>query len=176
MATLTSTGVTFSDGTALASAAPTVSQVGSIVAGCYIVTSPSASNFSNSVARYGAGLTVAGSSIAYDISFTSVGPAGGATVGIGERYFRSFLANGYQTTQAFPPNGAQGSNYVAGCYLSTPAINQTSNNPNNTSTYSTLSGSWRSLSPMMLTNSNLGGNCGAWSTCTWPCILWIRYA
>jgi hypothetical protein len=167
MATLTSTGITFSDSTSLASAAPTVSQVGGIVNACYIVTTPTAGNNVTAQNYYPTGTTVAGSSLAYDVRFPAQ-ITGTTNAGMGAGFSRVYHP-GSISSIAFPPTGAIGASYY-------PMIRQFggsySGAINASLSYSTLGGSWRSLSTVPVNMSN--SSCG--SEGTWSMALWQRYA
>lgn len=149
---------------------PTVAgALGSVLFGCYIVTSPYANNNTTTNGAYSV-LTTAGSNIAYNISFTTSTGAAGVAPG---QYFYRVHSGGYSTTQPFPATGAVGSNIAVG--VSTSVYN-TSSAFNATLTYTTLSGSWRSLSSQMLVNINATGCGGDQTNAYWPCLGWVRYA
>jgi hypothetical protein len=167
MATLTSTGVTFSDGTALASAAPTVSQVGGITFGFYTLQCPSqvsntdGPSIPRTLNNYGTGTTISGSSLAYDVkrSYNST---------------NSF----YQASTPYAYGNANGS---IGVYVKVYASNSGAKNfpssqvvTNGTYiSYSTASGSWRSLSGFSIVQYYNG--CCQWQA-EWGSALWQRYA
>lgn len=151
----------------------TVGAIGSVIHGMYIVNTPTSANNTKTCARYASGLSVAGSSIAYDVSFSpsSSGFNGTATVEAGHDLIRSLLSL-YASPISFPPNGAQGSYFVS----SSSSIGGLTSNVGATVSYSTMSGSWRSMSPFNVSLSNVGAGIGASSDGCWSSIPWVRYA
>jgi len=169
MATLTSTGINFSDGSALNSAAPANGAVGSIKYGLYIVTSPTPGNGTWGLIDYGPGTTIGGGSLACDFYVsTSANAQKGYTnpgqisrsIG-GARAAQSFPGSGV----VYPPNGYGGGSLFGGAtsFGTTGA----------TVTYSTQSGSWRAMNAF--TNAAFwDGTYG--NSISWYGTFWIRYA
>lgn len=168
MAVLTSTGITFSDGSALASAAPANGAVGSIKYGVYSVTSPYPGNGTWGLTDYGPGTTIGGGSFACDFyaSFTANAFKGYFNP---MNIFRSYAARATQTFPAsgtnFPSNG-----YGGGILFGSSVAVQTTGN---VVTYSTQSGSWRSMNGF--TNGAFYDTSYG-STAYWYGTFWIRYA
>jgi hypothetical protein len=149
---------------------PTVTgAIGSIVGACYIVTTPSTGVNTSLSTKYSTGLTVAGSSLAYDVSFVgSGGTNGNITAGIGSYLVKR--ATSGTSSMTFP---AQNAAIGASFYPSIPVAFYTFSGAfNATVNYSTLSGSWRALSTFAVTMSYYSCD----SAGIWPVVAWQRYA
>lgn len=168
MATLTASGVTFGDGSALASAAPANGAVGSIKYGMYIVTSPYPGSGTWAVADYGPGTTIGGGSLACDfyLNFTANAQKGYTNPSqisrsTGPRASQSFPSSG----TVYPANGYSGGSLFGG----SGAFGTTGNSV----TYSTQSGSWRAMNGF----SNAAFYDSSYGTSVyWYGTFWIRYA
>ena len=167
MATLTSTGITFSDGTSLNTAFPSANGVGAFRRGLYIVSAayPASDSVTNYL-DYAAGTTISGSSLAIECRNYNTGTAG--SIGNGympdavlfrKSYGRVALSWQGSGSAQVGANGfyAYSGGYSGGNY-----------------SYSTASGSWRSMEYFSVTS--------AWNgyinetRATWNSALWQRYA
>jgi hypothetical protein len=141
---LNGTGVTFNDGSQLATAAPQNSQIGGFIMAWLITSSPNSGTY---VFNYAAEYTVAGSSLAYNMTYKaqSAGP-----------YYYPFAPIsknvGSASAQTFPANNGT----VVGNYG-----------------YSTISGSWRAVNGFSVLLSTLA--CCNYNVAWYPAI-WQRYA
>ena len=145
----------------------TLGNLGSIVQGYYIVTSPTTGGNSAAANKYATGLSVAGSSIAYDFAFTTMINGVSVPIYAGSGFLRQ--TNNVSTSSfTFPVSGtAIGGNKRLG----TGIEGESAVNP--TATYSILSGSWKSLVGFSVHGEN--------SACVifgafWPLVSWVRYA
>ena len=143
---------------------PTViGNVGNVVFGHYIVNATTGTN-NNAYQAYGIGTAIAGSSLATDCRATTTGYTGfwnGNQVGRG--YSAAALGS-----IAFPPNGSTG----GASY--NQDVGNTLGNTSNTISYSTQSGSWRSLNRFMVTGYT-STSCSV-TTAQWMGAFWVRYA
>lgn len=149
---------------------PTViGNIGCVLQGWYTVTLTGTINGTPTTAVFGAGTTIAGSSLAHSLTmsgYTLGGYTGSVTnipMGLTDSYI--LLDVGASTSRPFPTSGV---NPNGGTLSSTQIGTLSTNNI----TYSTASGSWRSLSGFANTwNPN---SCGAQAY--WRSALWVRYA
>ena len=147
---------------------PTVTgAIGSIVDGFYTVTTPTASYGTQRLVSYNVGTTIAGSSLAYNFSIVLAASSGTVAVTPGGSMTRTLLGNA--TSFGFPSSGAAGASYY---FVTSSGGSGYSTAVNGTCSYSTLSGSWRSLSPVYAKTYNDGCN----SFGQWANGLWQRYA
>jgi hypothetical protein len=142
----------------------------------YLVDAPAVGSSPpyTAAAGYSAGFTVSGGSLAYDIRGTNYGGSGYT----GTFYFTwcAGAYSAYPTSFAvpYPPNGSRPSAVYN--YTGKPQVAQPDYITNNTIgyiSYTTLSGSWRSMQSFSVLA--WGDGCGsilAW----WPSALWVRYA
>jgi hypothetical protein len=148
---------------------PTVTgAIGSIVDALYTVTTPTASYGTQRIVSYNVGTTVAGSSLAYNFSVVVPSSVGTAALTPGGSMSRTLLGN--TTSFGFPSSGAAGASYYIS--LGSGGGSGYATAINGTCSYSTLSGSWRSLSPVWARTFNDGCN----SFGMWANGLWQRYA
>lgn len=168
---LPSGGVTSFAGQTGAVDPTTIGNIGSIVFGVYRVTLTAPVNGAPTNVNYGAGTTIAGSNLAYDVkvygyaigtltSLQAYIPANQGCISLN-------FSGGAASSRAFPNSGggAGGGNYLT-------VENMGAVNANNPLTYSTGAGSWRSLSGF---NTPYNANsCGA--DARWGFALWVRYA
>jgi len=166
-ATLTSTGVTFSDGTSLNTAFPSANGVGAFRRGLYIVTAAYPTSDSNTnYLDYGAGTTISGGSLAIDARAYNTGTSG--YVGIGympdayyARYSTGRVSLGWQGSGS----GQTSNNGMFSVYGNAGGGNYS---------YSTASGSWRSMETFSVTSAWNGYV--NYSSARWSPALWQRYA
>jgi len=186
---LNGTGITFSDATTLSTQPvtsfigqtgavnpTTLGNLGSIVAGIYLVNTPTASG-QNGINSYAQGTTIAGSSIGYNFSISCTSSFGGSFSsgtlrGTTSGYIGRSHINGSETSFAFPGSGsAVGTSSAMYIYVGNAAGYTGSNG---SISYSTLSGSWQSLSPFNVTM--FPSICGSSPNGVWNIVYWQRYA
>jgi hypothetical protein len=180
---LNGTGITFSNATTLSSAPVTtfvgqtgavdptvIGSIGSTICGCYIVTLPGNVNAAPTTTTYAIGTTIAGSSLAYDIKIYGTRSGGSSTAS----YIPMTHADVWLAMTGSATNGrtfpVSGTNYGSAYGFTTPYIASTGTTV--VVTYSTMSGSWRSLSGFSDTSNQ--NSCGA--EAHWLHVLWTRYA
>lgn len=166
-ATLTSTGITFSDGTSLNTAFPSANGVGAFRRGLYIVTGPYASgDGTTNYSDYGAGTTISGGSLAieprnYNTGTGSVYGNGYMPDAVYRREQSGRVSMGWQGS-----GSSQASNNGMFSYSNSYGGGNYS--------YSTASGSWRSMEAFSVTsvyNSYFNRTQAAWNSA-----IWQRYA
>lgn len=173
-ATLTSTGVTFTDGTSLATAAPANTVVGGLLMAAPTISATSSHTVNRYlvVARYDNGSTVAGSGLAYNIittNATTVFPQvdGGFNFGSAMAHqVYPFIAAGW-STQPITRQIDGGRQNVS--FPASGSVFQLNGNP--TVTWSNPAGSYRNVIPCSYTNlygqSKVFYNAGYWTIGMW---------
>lgn len=172
-ATLTSTGVTFSDGTSLATAAPANTDVGGLIT-AYATPSTTA-NYTTNVNyvyyRYDTGATIAGSSLAYNVitgtAYSPTNSQGGYNFGCfgGNELFPSWNstlrrdAGGGRQNLTFLGSGSSWASLP-----SAPVI-----------TWSSPPGSYRNVVPCFYANQYYAYKVTG-TTAYWQRGMWQRYA
>lgn len=173
-ATLTSTGITFSDGTSLSSAAPAIGAVGSYVWAYDKINIPSAPGnttwYTNVLAT---GTTIAGSNLAADVKSNSVISSGYST---GYIYYSSisYSPSGRQTGTFFSSGANTTSWNQSVPMFGGAASSRTTMSSSTNTSYTTPSGSWRSVTGH--TQANYYENGYNYSIPTYAVAMWQRYA
>lgn len=172
MAVLTSSGVTFGDGSSLASAAPANGAVGSIQFGFYIVTisSPPGDGV-YTMSDYARATSISGSSLATDFLTTNSNSA--VPRGYSTPYLIGRVVSG-RTAISFPSSGINYFNNSYGASLLFGGGGNISSTTTSNTTYTTQAGTWRSMTPF----SNYGKyqSYGNQTDCAWYATFWIRTA
>jgi hypothetical protein len=155
---------------------PTVfGAVGGLVRAYYIVGSPTANSAnSNTITiNYAAGTTVSGGSLAYNVYPVANGSNG--TWYASESMFLggTFSLSGSQSIP-FPPNGSRPSSAYSYTITTIYNIQGYFQQAGTFLTYSTLTGSYRSISAFSNSNQYIGG-CSQFYP-YWTPALWVRYA
>ena len=170
-------GVTSVNGQTGAVVTTNFNGIGSVVSAMYLVNAPAvgASAPQSAASAYSAGLTVVGGSLAYDIYGTNYGGSN-----YSGKFYNTWCVGNYLAYPAsfavpYPPNGSRPSaTYVyTGKHQLSDQYDPITNPSTGIISYSTLSGSWRSMQSFSVSAS--AGGCGdisAW----WPSALWVRYA
>ena len=155
---------------------PTVfGAIGGLVRAYYIVATPAA-NSNNSFAyttNYAAGTTVSGGSLAYNVYPVATSSNGTWYASEGMYVVGYVSITGTSVSLAFPANGSRPSasyNYA----ISSVNTNAFAAQANTFLTYSTLTGSYRSISAFSNSNQYIGG-CSQFFP-YWTPALWVRYA
>jgi hypothetical protein len=168
--TLTSTGITFSDGTSLASAAPSAGAVGSYIFGIYNVTPPypssSGTRYSN---NYVAGTTIAGSSLITNMQ-TNNTTTPSVAAGPGFPNSINYSPSGRVTGTFF----SSGANTGSSGWACNNVFGQMNICFSSNTSYSTQSGSWRVIAGFSVQNYHDAPY--NYSNPIWGGSLWIRYA
>jgi len=175
-ATVSSGGVTSFAGQTGAVDPTIFGAVGGVVRAYYIVSSPTA-NSANSNAitiNYAAGTTVSGGSLAYNVYPVAIGSNGTWYASEG-MYLGGYISLSGSQSISFPPNGSRPSasyNYNITKFY---GVNGNTQQANTFLTYSTLTGSYRSISSFSNSNQYIGG-CNNQFYPYWAPALWVRYA
>jgi hypothetical protein len=175
-ATVSSGGVTSFIGQTGAVDPTVFGAVGGLVRAYYIVSSPTANSANSNIItiNYAAGTTVSGGSLAYNVYPVANGSNGTWYASEGMYLGGYFSLSGSQSIP-FPPNGSRPSSAYS--YITTPLYNVNGYTAQAATflTYSTLTGSYRSISPFSNSNQFVGG-CSNQFFPSWAPALWVRYA
>ena len=173
--TITGTGITLNDGSVITTAIPAVNGVGTIKTCCYIATSPYPSGINSwNITNYTAGTTSAGSSLASDFyGVNNTGWASGSFGYAGEVMSIRREAQG-RTSIGFLASSGNSTAIGGGGYIQFVGGIFPAGYRQNPYSYSTQSGSWRSLIPF--SHGSSFHDYANLSAALWSSVPWQRYA